>query len=453
MAYPFLPIGQRRLTRQAATAPRPIGAVVTHAFFGPAPPLVVSLFAVTGDERDIGTGPTITILPTRGDLIDVDVSGAEGGRRFYQRKGSIVAGGNVTVEPKLFLATKENTLLDDISWMMDGPGRVKVDPSADPIWNFEAEAIIHDDLPEAYQHWFAPVLDLITTRSDGLGRVRTRQQLGLYKTRPYPQRVDQWGGTVLMRGYDALWTLRSDFPGSPYTVAAGTNYSEAVRTILDARGFTRHSIQSTGNVLPRKRSWDSDTSWLQIINNLLRGNGFLPLAPDNTGQLRSRRFQRIGDLDPAATHTAADVVETVVIEPDEERFANHVLVEGTSPSGASFRREITNNDPNSPSSTVVLDFTKGIYEKSPDYRSQSAVDDRAEYLMERANSLQVRMQVRTKMLREFALHEAIKFDLSTNAGRRVATGKWRMEQVEVIMSEDCQPTWVVSRLEPFEEVA
>ena len=464
MAYPAIPIGMSRMTRQALTMPGAIRSVAVEAYFGEPPVLYVTEYAATGSELDIGGAP---VIPTRlmkpGDSwiaaterarssqsVKVDISGYGSNKKYYSREHTGVTGGVVSVETKLFTCFEDGSLKDDISGMIQN-GRVTVDPLSDPIWKFEAEAEWGDWLPDPYQDWIAPVIDTVSIFEDGSSKVRERFQLGMYRVKPYPKKIDRTGGTVMLSGNDALWTLRSDFTGSYYAVAAGTNYSAAVRTILDARGMTRHAIQSTSNTLGKKRSWLSGTPWLVIINDLLRANGFYPLWPDNTGVLRSRRFQKLGDLEPAITYTDMDVVETVTIEPDEERFANHVVVLGNSPSGNKYRRSLTNSDPSSPSSTTYLGFTKGIFEKKPDYATQAAVDDRAAYLMERANSLQVRMEVQTKRLRDFQLYEAIAFDLETNAGQQVADGKWRMDRLDVSMGLDCQPIWIVSQLQPFDE--
>lgn len=446
---PRIAIGAERMSRSLITERSAAGALARDAFFGDLPPMFVSRFDITGDLADVGMAPLIAVR--RGPLVAVDVSGAKEGTRYYQRKGALVAGGLVTVEPRMMLANADNTHTYDISWVMQS-GRVTLDPLADPIWKFEGNALLSDFLPEKYQDWIAPIMDVTTSRADGLGRERNSFQLGLYRVRPYPKAMDQWGGTVQMRGYDALWTLRTDIVGAPYSVAAGTNYSVKIREILEARGFTRHSIQSTSATLPKKRTWESNVSWLQVLNDLAKENGFYALSPDHAGIIRSRRFQRIGDLDPAVSYGANDIVDTVLLDPDEERFANHVVVEGNSPSGTSFRRELINKDPASKASTVSLNFTKSIHERSPDFKSQAAVDARAEYLMERANSMQVRMQVRTKMLRQFSIHEAIKFNFDTNSGQEVARGKWRLERVTIDMGLNCQPEWIVSQLEPFEEV-
>jgi hypothetical protein len=445
---PYVGLGYRRLNRQTISGRNAAGTIAALAFYGPAQPTYITLYEVTGSERDIGTAPVIGKPPRVGALV---ASGSAGGRQFFAASPVLVTGGRVRIDTKLFRATKENVLLEEIPGILSGT--VSVDPNADPIWQFEGEAVLSDWLPDPFEDWIAPVIDTISRYEDGSGPARERFQLGLYRVRPYPKRFEQWGGTVLIRGYDPLWTLRASVNGSAYTVNAGTNYSAAVRTILEARGFTRHSIQSTSGTLPKKRTWISGTPWLQIINDLLRSNGFYPLWPDHTGLLRSRRFQTLGSLDPAVTYRDTDVIGVVVQEPDEDRFANHVVVLGNSPSGTSFRRVITNNDPDSPSSTVRLDFTKSIFEKSPDYETQAAVDSRAEYLMERANSMNVRMQVQTKRLRQFQMHEAIAFDLYTNEGQLVADGKWRMERVTIPMGLDAQPEWVVTRLMPFEEVA
>jgi len=450
---PYLPLGKDRLETRDMLPTSGTAAITSFAYFGPAPTEFVSKYEITGSLDDIGTAPVYPVVRDKSGAIKTVISGpTQNEILFHQKYTARVTGGTVTVEPRLFRATQTGTLLDDISNLVVGAGRVTIDPAGDPIWTFETEALWDDFLPDPYQDWIAPVVDLIAPLEDGSGNARTRYRYGLYKVRPYPLTADKWGGTVQLRGYDALWTLRADVTGSAYTVAAGTNLRTAITTILSARGYTTHNIEATSETLPKKRTWKALTNWLTIINDLCKEAGFYPLWVDQRGTPTTRTVARLAKQEPAVVYTGSDVIDRVDLEPDEERFGNHIVVLGNAPSGGAFRAERINKDAASPTSITRLGFTKAIYEEGTDYKTQNAVDKRADYLMDRAQTMWVRATVQTMYPREFDLHEAIAFDLETNAGQRVMTGKWRTERCEIsIGGPQCHPVWTLAQLQDFDD--
>jgi hypothetical protein len=135
--------------------------------------------------------------------------------------------------------------------------------------------------------WGTAILRPYMSLSDGT--TSARFNLGAYLTsspetemanQPIPHQIE---------GFDILHWLNTPV-GGPYVVAAGTGYLAAAEAILLAQGIQAYTIDQTqaGQVLPSPKTWalDQNTTWLNVVNDLLAAVGYLGVWSDWDGRLR-----------------------------------------------------------------------------------------------------------------------------------------------------------------------
>jgi len=146
---------------------------------------------------------------------------------------------------------------------------------------------------------------------------------------------------------------------NPYTVTQGSQYMAAVNGILSGFNLPR-SLPADTNTLPVDVTWQAQTSYLQICNDLLQGVGYYGLWADNWGVLTTS-----ARIDPATGRPA--VVYSTAAEPrmihegspltktiDTSSYANVCTAAIDDPLRTAQFTSHTNNDPASPISTVSL---------------------------------------------------------------------------------------------------
>lgn len=366
-----------------------------------------------------------------------------------------VTGGVVTVDAVCYRATAANAFLDVVPV---AKGEVVVDLGAQVPMTFTGE-LLGADLLTPFRDWLAPVITIERPSADGTGNVIETQQLGLYQVQPARKTYTAASSRFAIDGRDPTWLLGSHVFARPYNVPAATNYSEALRDLCDLVGV-RHAIQSTTKVTPRIRSWKPGETALQAFNDLARSNGFLAAFPDRIGRVRSHRFQRLQQPEPARTISSAagDVIRTVSIDPDPSRLCNHVIVVGNNPDGDLIVAERLNNDPRSPTSTVRIGtpdqpavITK--YVEDSNIEDQDAADDLADRLMDQGASANVRMELTTLPIASWMPHDISLLAVVNDAGEEVAAGRWRWTGLRMGFGAQGRTTWTMEKLLPWAQVA
>jgi hypothetical protein len=367
-----------------------------------------------------------------------------------------VAGGIQITDAVCYRATRENAFLAEIPVVN---GEVAVDLNAAVAMTFTGE-VLGTELLTPFRDWIAPVITIERPSTDGTGNVLEVQQLGLYQVQPAEKRFTAASSRFAIDGRDPTWLLASDVIARPYNIAAGVNYSVAIRQVIESAGISRHAIQTTAATLPRKRSWKPGTTKLQIANDLARSNGFLSLFADRTGRIRSRRFQRLGTTAAARTISTAngDVIRELTLTPDQERLTNHVVVVGNNPDGDPVIAERLNDDPSSPTSTVSLGspddpvvITKYVEDSNID--DQDAADQLADRLMDEGTSAFVRMEVVTFAIANWTPNDIIACDIVNETGDQIANGKWRWTGLRLGFGSSGRTTWTLEKLMPWAQVS
>lgn len=154
-----------------------------------------------------------------------------------------------------------------------------------------------------------------------------------------------------------------------YSLNAGVAVTDTVRQILNDLGETNVAITASAETLSAGQVWEAGTSWLTIINDLLACINYFKLWCDGDGAYRADLYVQPAARELAHTFTAgasAVHLPDFSIEHDTYHVPNVVsLVARVDGDAAALTYVATNDDPNSPYSTVtigrpIVHFESGI---------------------------------------------------------------------------------------------
>ncbi|AYC28730.1 hypothetical protein [Paenisporosarcina cavernae] len=155
--------------------------------------------------------------------------------------------------------------------------------------------------------------------------------------------------------YDGLLVLRDDKFDSRYFIAAGTNYRNAVISILESAGIDKHNIEETNNVLPTDLEFEPGKEKLFSINELLGAINFTPIHVDVYGYYTSIYYRSPSVR--AAEYVYADDIKSILSAGMEEELnlvetPNRWVVTVSNPEQEPLISTYTNDNSNSPTSTI-----------------------------------------------------------------------------------------------------
>jgi hypothetical protein len=178
---------------------------------------------------------------------------------------------------------------------------------------------------------------------------------GIFLLSTPPRHTD--GKTVVreIEAYDQLQILLDDKIIDRYTVQSGANYIEAISAILTGAGLARQNLTATDKTLPTARDWEPGTSKLSIIGDLLGAINYRSLYIDEHGYAVAQPY--VSPAVRASEYTYADNQESVMFgEATEEldlwAIPNRWLLTVTDPDLEALTANYTNDNPDSPTSTV-----------------------------------------------------------------------------------------------------
>lgn len=257
----------------------------------------------------------------------------------------------------------------------------------------------------------------------------------------YPQGVfllsspsRKWEKGVVVReieAYDQGIILRDDKVTDRYTVASGTNYITAVKTLIEGAGITDHNLVGTSKTLPVTRDWDPGTSKGQIVNDLLGAINYKSLFFDSEGKAVAVPYQS-PSVAPAL-HTYRDDDESVVF-PDVEEIldlfdvANKWTLVVSEPDRAPLSSTYTNSLASSLTSTVsrgrtIVDFRTGI-----EAADQTTLDALASKLAFEASQVFSAVEMRTALMPTHGDSDVIDFEFSgLGIASRYVEHEWEFE--------------------------
>ena len=137
------------------------------------------------------------------------------------------------------------------------------------------------------------------------GVITAKFNQGAYFTSTPATETDRVPATYSVQGYDILNALNT-LVGDSYAINVGDSYLTAVENILLNLGYTQYTIDPVraSTTAPAAKGWplDENTTWLQIVNELLKAVGYRPIYSDWSGRLVCQELIDITTVAPEWTY-------------------------------------------------------------------------------------------------------------------------------------------------------
>ncbi|PEU16775.1 MULTISPECIES: hypothetical protein [unclassified Bacillus (in: firmicutes)] len=231
-----------------------------------------------------------------------------------------------------------------------------------------------------------------------------------------PTRADD--ENVVMRdveAYDPSIILIDDFVDDIYTVTAGTNYKQAVINVLKSAGITDYIIDDTDKVLTRDIQFDIGTPKMKIINSLLTNIGFTPIFVDENGFFTSHKYISPSVLSPEYTYKDDElsiIYNGMEEELDIYKTPNRWVIVKTNAEEKPLRSVYTNDNPDSPTSTVNRGRTIVDYREVEDMADQAALDVYTKQIADKASQVFGKVKFKTALMPIHGYQDILQIDYS-----------------------------------------
>lgn len=200
--------------------------------------------------------------------------------------------------------------------------------------------------------------------------------LGVFVLSSAERNVDGTGTTRDLECYDLGVILLEDAVTDRYVVTAGTLYTDAVRTLLDAAGITSRFVTESTATLPADRDWPPGTPRGTIVDDLLGSINYRSLYFDAAGFAVAEPY--VSPADRGEEHTYAVGSRSVLVPEISVGFdlftvPNSWVAYVSEADRPVLTSTYTNSNPDSPTSTVSRGRTI-VDHRKVDAASQSALD-------------------------------------------------------------------------------
>lgn len=246
-----------------------------------------------------------------------------------------------------------------------------------------------------------------------------------------PVKTDQ-DHTVIreVEAYDGLIVLKEDKFSERYTVTAGTNYVDAVITILQSAGINRWNIEQTDKTLDKDMEFDPGREKLFAINELLRQINYDGIRADVNGYYTSSYYRSPSRR--SSEYTYVDDEESVMIPGMEEEFdlteaPNQFVVIRTNEEQEPLRSVYTNDNPDSPISTINRGRTITDYREIDNIADQSALDGYVERIATNASQIYGKINFNTGIMPHHDVDDVININYSKlGINAKYSETKWTL---------------------------
>lgn len=179
---------------------------------------------------------------------------------------------------------------------------------------------------------------------------------------------------------DSIILLDKKFESS-YSIAQGTSYDTAIRTLLTGAGITKQNIQQFGKTLEVTVVYNGGISYMEAIKDLLIRINYVPLFVDSRGYFTSFAYKLPTSRAPVFSFADSEfsvMYDGIEEELDYFRIPNRfIFVHSNAEKNTVLKSTITNTDPTSPTSTVTVGRTITHYEEVSDIESQIVLNEYA----------------------------------------------------------------------------
>lgn len=204
-----------------------------------------------------------------------------------------------------------------------------------------------------------------------------------------------------VNAYDGLVILINDKINERLTVLEGASYYTEIVSVLQSAGITTYNIALTDKVLSRSIEYEPGTEKLKIINDLLSQLNYTPLHVDVEGYYTSYGYrspnERSSDYDYITDN------ESVIFQEAEEELdlfnvPNVFTVVRTNEEELPLKSTFTNDNPLSPTSTVMRGFFNVDYREIDDIADQEALDTYVQRIAFEASQVYGRIRFTTALM-------------------------------------------------------
>lgn len=269
-----------------------------------------------------------------------------------------------------------------------------------------------------------------------------------------PTRHFEYGAVYEVEAYDLCVILKEDCIIDRLCFSKGTRYLSAVNQVLSGAGITGVVYEDSAVSLPTDREFEPGTSTLEIVNTLLTEAGYRTLTVDADGIFRVTLYTE-PTVDKAGYEYRSDELSVIGRSMDTELDLYSVpnvfvgIVSNPDYSlGASnyqyFRAQVTNDDPESPLSTVARGRRIVQLLRPEDIASQAALHTYVRRAAYEAMQVYEQVQFQTALMPMHEGGDVLILDHPDAAGVYEETG-WEMDlRAGGIMSHNARKVRVLS---------
>ncbi|KAA0956625.1 hypothetical protein FQ085_11570 [Planococcus sp. ANT_H30] len=230
--------------------------------------------------------------------------------------------------------------------------------------------------------------------------------------------------------YDGLLVLRDDKFENRYFIAAGTNYRDAVISILNGAGITKHNIEQTDKTLPNDKEFEPGKEKLYAINELLGAINFTTITHDVYGYYTSQYYRSPSTL--AAEYTYKDDDLSILIpgmseEMDTFSVANRFVAVLNDPEREPITAIFTNDSIDSPFSTVNRGRVIVDYREVEDIADEEALEAYIQRIAFNASQVYGKLEFATAINPFHDLSDVIQIEYSPlGINEKYSETSWRI---------------------------
>lgn len=261
--------------------------------------------------------------------------------------GVLGVGGQEDLQVRYYRSNRNNDRLEDITgYITSGSIDSDVDRRITTLINLQGYE------PAVLKRWtWVSVYGMLS----GENRPTDVQQIGLFRLEQPRITGDASGATVEVKGLDPVVVMDNYRVKNTYNVDPGTNVRTAIVALINLCGLSRHSIPETTKTLTGAKSYNVDSSALDIANDLAAYAGLYSMSSTPDGMITTRSLRERDRVTPARDlklGVGSRLIGPLVSESSDSDFANEIVAVKENQDAEPWVAVAVNNDPGSVVSTV-----------------------------------------------------------------------------------------------------
>lgn len=245
---------------------------------------------------------------------------------------------------------------------------------------------------QPYVDYVAPVIAM--EREDGTVR---SAHLGIFAVGMPSDAGDYTGTERTYELKDTTSLLLETILTKAQNVAAAADYGTAAATVITGAGLTLVNVPAIGVTSTVALTLAAGMTRFEAAKQLLQAGGKVGPYALSSGHITYRPPLRLEDLEPFATWTGDQIFGPIRRVPNDELFANVIVVTNDDPNSAPISQRAYNRDQESKGSTVRLGREKGRKVSVPTLKSNTEALALARRYVSEASSYYQTIQTTVEM--------------------------------------------------------